>query len=102
MTLTAYAGLGAASFFIAIFLQQIAGYSAFEAGLALLPITLLLIALSRRFGALATRIGPRLLMSAGPIVGGHRPARVHARRRARRLRAPTCCRGRCSSGSASR
>jgi EmrB/QacA subfamily drug resistance transporter len=70
VTLTAYAGLGAASFFIAIFLQQIAGYSALQAGLALLPITLLLIGLSRRFGALAARVGPRLLMSAGPFVGG--------------------------------
>ena len=70
VTLSAYAGLGAATFFIAIFLQQIAGYSAFEAGVALLPITLLLIGLSRRFGALATRVGPRLLMTAGPIVGG--------------------------------
>lgn len=70
VTLTAYAGLGAASFFIAIFLQQVAGYSAFEAGSALLPITLLLIALSRRFGALATRVGPRLLMTSGPVVGG--------------------------------
>ena len=70
VTLTAYAGLGAASFFIAIFLQQIAGYSAFEAGLAMLPITLLLIGLSRRFGALAARVGPRLLMTAGPIVAG--------------------------------
>ena len=70
VTLTVYAGLGAASFFIAIFLQQVAGYSAFEAGLALLPITLLLISLSRRFGALSARVGPRLLMSAGPLVGG--------------------------------
>jgi len=70
VTLTAYAGLGAASFFIAIFLQQVAGYSAFEAGAGLLPITLLLIGLSRRFGALATRVGPRLLMTAGPVVGG--------------------------------
>ena len=70
VTLSAYAGLGAASFFIAIFLQQIAGYSAFEAGVAMLPITLLLIALSRRFGAVAARIGPRLLMTAGPIIGG--------------------------------
>lgn len=70
VTLTAYAGLGAASFFIAIFLQQVCGYTAFAAGLALLPITLLLIGLSRRFGALATRVGPRLLMAAGPIVGG--------------------------------
>lgn len=70
VTLTAYAGLGAASFFIAIFLQQVAGYSAFEAGMAMLPITLLLIFLSRPFGELATRVGPRLLMGGGPIVGG--------------------------------
>jgi EmrB/QacA subfamily drug resistance transporter len=70
VTLTAYAGLAAAAFFIAIFLQQVAGYSAFGAGLALLPISLLLIALSRRFGALAARVGPRLLMTLGPLVGG--------------------------------
>jgi len=70
VTLTVYAGLGAASFFIAIFLQQVCGYSAFGAGLALLPITLLLIGLSRHFGRLAARVGPRLLMAAGPIVGG--------------------------------
>ena len=35
VTLTAYAGLGAASFFIAIYLQQVCGYSAFAAGLVL-------------------------------------------------------------------
>jgi EmrB/QacA subfamily drug resistance transporter len=70
VTLSTYAGLGAASFFIAIYLQQVCGYSAFAAGLALLPITLLLIGLSRRFGALAARVGPRLVMAAGPIVGG--------------------------------
>ena len=70
VTFTVYAGLGAASFFIAIFLQQIAGYSALEAGLALLPITLVLVTMSRRFGALSARVGPRLLMSAGPLVGG--------------------------------
>jgi EmrB/QacA subfamily drug resistance transporter len=70
VTLCTYAGLGAASFFIAIYLQQVCGYSAFAAGLALLPISLMLIGLSRRFGALAARVGPRLLMAAGPIVGG--------------------------------
>ncbi|MDP2709632.1 MAG: MFS transporter [Solirubrobacteraceae bacterium] len=70
VTLAAYAGLGAASFFIVIFLQQVCGYSALQAGLALVPITLMLIALSRRFGALSARIGPRLLMSAGPALGG--------------------------------
>ena len=70
VTFVVYAGLSAATFFIALFLQQIAGYSAFEAGLALLPITLLLVTLARRFGALSARIGPRLAMTAGPIVCG--------------------------------
>lgn len=70
VTFVVYAGLGAATFFVALFLQQIAGYSALEAGLALLPITLLLVSLSRRFGALSARVGPRLLMAAGPLVGG--------------------------------
>ena len=67
VTFVVYAGLGAATFFIALFLQQIAGYSAFEAGLALLPITLLLVTLARRFGTLSARIGPRLPMAAGPL-----------------------------------
>jgi EmrB/QacA subfamily drug resistance transporter len=70
VTFVVYAGLAAATFFVALFLQQIAGYSALEAGLALLPITLLLVSLSRRFGALAARVGPRLLMAAGPLVAG--------------------------------
>jgi hypothetical protein len=65
-----YAGLTAASFFIAIFLQQVCGYTAFAAGLSLVPITLLMVGLSRRFGALSARIGPRLLMALGPCVGG--------------------------------
>jgi hypothetical protein len=70
VTLVVYAGLGASTFFVALFLQQVAGYSALAAGLALLPITLMLISLSRRFGELSARVGPRLLMSAGPLVGG--------------------------------
>lgn len=69
-TLLIYGGLGAMSFFVVIFLQQVAGYSAVAAGLALLPITLLMWLLSSRFGALSDRIGPRLLMGAGPIVAG--------------------------------
>ena len=70
VTFVVYAGLGAATFFIALFLQQVAGYSAFEAGLSLLPITLLLVTLARRFGALSARIGPRLPMAAGPLLCG--------------------------------
>jgi EmrB/QacA subfamily drug resistance transporter len=69
-TLAIYAGLGAATFFVAVFLQQVAGYSALEAGVALLPITVVMVTLSRRWGALATRIGPRLPMGLGPIVAG--------------------------------
>jgi EmrB/QacA subfamily drug resistance transporter len=70
VTLVVYAGLGAATFFVALFLQQIAGYSALKAGLALLPITVLLVTTSRWFGALSARVGPRLLMAGGPIVAG--------------------------------
>jgi EmrB/QacA subfamily drug resistance transporter len=69
-TLTIYGGLGAATFFVVIFLQQVAGYGAVVAGLALLPVTILMWLLSRRFGALSDRIGPRLLMGLGPIVAG--------------------------------
>ncbi len=70
VTFAVYAGLGSATFFVALFLQQVAGYTALAAGLAILPITVLLVSLSRRFGTLSSRVGPRLLMSAGPIVAG--------------------------------
>jgi EmrB/QacA subfamily drug resistance transporter len=69
-TLTIYAGLSGALFLLGLFLQETAGYSPFEAGLSLMPITILTFALSRRFGALADRIGPHLLMTLGPIVAG--------------------------------
>lgn len=69
-TLLIYGGLGAATFFVVIFLQQVAGYSPIAAGLALVPITILMWLLSRRFGALSDSIGPRLLMGIGPIVAG--------------------------------
>ncbi|MGH9275473.1 MAG: MFS transporter, partial [Acidimicrobiales bacterium] len=43
------------------------GYSALEAGSALLPVTLLMLALSSRAGAFAQRVGPRLPMTIGPL-----------------------------------
>ena len=67
-TLTMYAGLAVLFFFLVIFLQQVAGYSALRSGLTTLPVTLVMFALSRRFGALADRYGPRLFMSAGPLI----------------------------------
>ncbi len=69
-TLTLYAGLGVATFFLILFIQQVSGYTPIEAGLSLLPITILVFLLSRRFGALADRIGPHLFMGGGPIVAG--------------------------------
>ncbi len=67
-TLTMYAGLSILFFFLVIFLQQVAGYSALRSGLTTVPATLVMFALSRRFGALADRYGPRLFMCAGPLI----------------------------------
>ncbi len=67
-TLAVYGGLGVATFFLVVFLQQVGGYDPIAAGASLLPITLLIFTLSRRFGALADRFGPRLFMSGGPIL----------------------------------
>jgi EmrB/QacA subfamily drug resistance transporter len=69
-TFALYGGLGVATFFLVVFLQQVAGYTPLEAGLALLPITVVMFALSRRFGALADRLGPRLFMAGGPVLAG--------------------------------
>jgi EmrB/QacA subfamily drug resistance transporter len=67
-TLTMYAGLACVSFFVTLFLQQIGRYSPLQSGLATMPITLVMFALSRRFGALADRFGPRLFMGVGPLL----------------------------------
>ena len=65
-----YAGLALSSFLITVFVQQVGGYSATNAGLALLPVTLVMFALSSRFGALAGKYGPRWFMGFGPIIAG--------------------------------
>src|SRR6202011_5489384 len=49
-------------------LQQVAHYTPLEAGTALLPITFIMLFLSARSGALASRIGPRLQMCVGPLI----------------------------------
>jgi EmrB/QacA subfamily drug resistance transporter len=67
-TLLVYGALSSLFFFLVIFLQEVAGYSALESGLAGMPVTVLLFALSRRFGALSARYGSRLFMGAGPVV----------------------------------
>ena len=68
-TFCMYGGLGAMQFFNTLFLQQVAGWDALQAGLASLPTTVVMFTISRRAGALADRFGPRLFMGLGPIVG---------------------------------
>lgn len=69
-TTAIYGALSLGGFVVTLFLQQVAGYSATWSGLAQLPTTLAMIALSAWFGTLAGRYGPRLFMTVGPIVAG--------------------------------
>jgi len=57
-------------FLVPLYLQQLHGASVIEAGLDLLPLSLLYVAVSPRSGALATRFGPRLIMTAGMALLG--------------------------------
>ncbi|MGJ4845916.1 MFS transporter [Leifsonia sp. Le1] len=69
-TLFVYGGLAVGTFALAVFLQQGAGYSATMAGFAIIPSSVVLIALSAYFGRLSSRVGPRLMMTAGPLTAG--------------------------------
>ena len=69
-TLSVYGGLSGLSTFLTLYLIEFAGYSALQAGLSLLPITLVMFFLSPRMGRLSMRYGPRLFMSLGPILAG--------------------------------
>src|SRR5215471_245042 len=70
VTFLVYAALTGATFLLPVTLQVVWGYTPLASGLALLPLTIIMLALSARSGQLATRIGPRLQMSAGPVVTG--------------------------------
>ena len=67
-TLFVYAALSLNGFVIGVYLQQGAGLPATAAGLASLPMTILMILVSSRAGAWAGRLGPRLFMTVGPLI----------------------------------
>jgi EmrB/QacA subfamily drug resistance transporter len=70
VTFVVYGALGGALFLVPVVLQEVCGYSALEAGVAMLPLTVVMLALSARSAALAARIGPRLQMTVGPLLIG--------------------------------
>lgn len=65
-----YAGISLGTFIIPVFLQEAAGFTAFAAGMATIPLTLMSLAFSALFGTLSGKYGPRFLMSVGPVLGG--------------------------------
>ena len=67
-TFTVYGALATQGFFVTLFLQQLAGYSALQAGATSVPVTVVMFILSPRVGRLSMRYGPRLFMGIGPLV----------------------------------
>lgn len=70
MTFLMYGALGGFFFELVIYLQTGLGYSALKSGLSTVPVTILLLLISSRVGALAAKYGPRLFMTLGPITMG--------------------------------
>ncbi|MFG2019980.1 MFS transporter [Actinomadura geliboluensis] len=68
VTFLMYGGMGVMFFLVVVNLQVVSGFSPIAAGTALLPVTLLMLLLSARAGAVAQKIGPRLPMTAGLVV----------------------------------
>ncbi|MCW2665915.1 MAG: Drug resistance transporter, EmrB/QacA subfamily, partial [Frankiales bacterium] len=68
MTFLVYGALGAAMFFLVLQLQTVCGYGALRAGIATLPLTIIMFFLAAKGGELGARIGPRVPMTVGPVV----------------------------------
>jgi len=67
-TFVIYGALSVVFYYLTLFLQGVLGYTAAAVGLAYIPEVCFLIAFSSRFGALASRYGPRWFMAAGPAI----------------------------------
>ncbi|HEY7005359.1 MAG TPA: MFS transporter [Sphingomicrobium sp.] len=68
LTFLLYGAFGAAMLLIPYVLISSGGYSPVQAGLAMLPMPILMTALSPKMGGLAALIGPRVPLTAGPVV----------------------------------
>ncbi len=70
LTMFLYGALSSTLLFLPINLIQVQGYRPREAGLVLIPFTLMLAVLSPWAGGLLDKYGPRLLLSIGPAIVG--------------------------------
>ena len=70
MTFLLYGAFGGALLLIPYVLIEAGGYSPIEAGLSLLPLSVLLGLASPLMGKLAVRVGPKIPLTFGPIIVG--------------------------------
>jgi EmrB/QacA subfamily drug resistance transporter len=68
MTLFMYAALSGVIFSLVLYLQTALGYAPIEAGLAFLPVTIIMFFFAGRAGALSAKYGARIFMTAGPLI----------------------------------
>ncbi len=68
LTFLLYGAFAAAMLLIPYVLITSGGYSPVQAGLAMLPLPVLMTSLSPKMGSLAARLGPRLPLAAGPSI----------------------------------
>lgn len=68
MTFAMYGALAGFMFALVIYMQTKLGYSALKSGASLLPVSIMLLLFSRRVGGLSSKFGPRIFMTAGPIL----------------------------------
>ncbi|GEL16734.1 MFS transporter [Pseudonocardia asaccharolytica] len=69
VTLLIYGALGVVFVLLVLQLQTVSGFTPLQAGAALLPITVIMLLFSARVGALAQRLGPRLPLAVGSLIG---------------------------------
>ena len=88
VTLLLYGALGVVFFLLGLVLQGPLGYTPLQAGAATMPVTLAMLGLSARAGALAERIGPRIPMTVGPLLVADVDAHAHRHHRRQQRTSP--------------
>jgi len=67
-TFAIYGALSGSMFLLVLQLQYVSGFSPLKAGIATIPITILMLLFSSKSGELGARIGPRWPMTFGPLI----------------------------------